>query len=166
MAFLVSKRLVDAEISQLPGTKGLNGEFSEQAYRQFLSQQQLTDATVRELVSANLLPTAHANTGRNRRSHSRRISRRPYASMLMEAREGDAAIVPVTAFSAGLKPTDADLQAFYSANRARYMIPEQRVLRIARLGPAQVAGIVPSDQRSRLITIPTRHSSRRRKRAA
>jgi peptidyl-prolyl cis-trans isomerase D len=52
----------------------------------------------------------------------------------------------VTAFSAGLKPTDADLQSYYSANRARYMIPEQRTLRIARIGPAQVAGIVASDQ--------------------
>ena len=53
--FLVSKRLIDAEISQIPGTKGLNGEFSEQAYLQFLSQQQLTDAAVRQYVSADLL---------------------------------------------------------------------------------------------------------------
>jgi peptidyl-prolyl cis-trans isomerase D len=143
--FLVSKRLVDAEISQLPGTKGLNGEFSEQAYRQFLSQQQLTDATVRELVSANLLQRLMLTPVATDVRIPVGIAT-PYASMLMEAREGDAAIVPVTAFSAGLKPTDADLQAFYSANRARYMIPEQRVLRIARLGPAQVAGIVPSDQ--------------------
>ena len=61
--------------------------------------------------------------------------------MLLEAREGDVAIVPVDAVPAGLKPTDADLQRYYAANRNRYMVPEQRVLRIARIGPEQVAGV-------------------------
>ena len=32
--FPLSKRLVDAEIAQIPQTKGLNGKFSEQAYQQ------------------------------------------------------------------------------------------------------------------------------------
>src|SRR4051812_16862958 len=31
----ISKRLVDAEIIKLPGTKGLNGQFSDQAYQSF-----------------------------------------------------------------------------------------------------------------------------------
>ena len=70
----------------------------------------------------------------------------PYASMMLEAREGEVAIVPLAAFRAGLNPTDADLQGFYQANRNRYMIPEQRVLRIARIGPEQVAGVTASDQ--------------------
>ena len=35
-SFPLSKRLIDAEIAQLPQTKGLNGKFSEQAYQQFL----------------------------------------------------------------------------------------------------------------------------------
>jgi peptidyl-prolyl cis-trans isomerase D len=54
-------------------------------------------------------------------------------------------VIPIAAFRGGLKPTDADLQHYYAANRARYMIPEQRVLRIARIGPAQVAGLTASD---------------------
>jgi peptidyl-prolyl cis-trans isomerase D len=70
----------------------------------------------------------------------------PYAAMLLESREGQAAAVPVEAFRAGLKPTDAQLQQYYAANRARYMIPEQRVLRFARIGPDQVANVSASDQ--------------------
>ena len=66
--------------------------------------------------------------------------------MLLEARQGDVAIVPVTAFRAGLNPTDADLQRFYAANRNRYMVPEQRVLRFARIGPEQVAGVTATEQ--------------------
>ncbi len=143
--FPLSKRLVDAEIAQIPQTKGLNGQFSEQAYQAFLAQQRLTDSQVREVLAGGLLekfmltPVA-ANA---------RVSvgmATPYASMLLEAREGEAAAIPLGAFRAGLKPTDGDLQQFYSANRNRYMVPEQRVIRIARIGPDQVAGITASDK--------------------
>ena len=68
----------------------------------------------------------------------------PYASMLLEAREGEAAVVPVAAFRRGLNPTDADLQQYYAANRARYTVPEQRVIRIAMIGPEQVASVAAS----------------------
>ena len=143
--FGLSKRLIDAEIAQIPGTKGLNGEFSEQAYQQFLQQQHLTDGGVRQIISGDLLQrlmitpiVANARVPVGMAS--------PYASLLLEAREGDAAIVPADAFKAGLKPTDAQVQQYYTANRSRYMIPEQRALRIARIGPEQVANVTASDQ--------------------
>ena len=143
--FPLSKRLVDAEIAQIPQTKGAGGEFSEQAYQAFLSQQRLTDAQVREVLAGGLLerymltPVA-ANA---------RVSvgmATPYASMLLESREGEAAAIPLGAFRAGLNPTDAELQQYYSANRNRYMVPEQRVLRIARIGPDQAGNVAASDQ--------------------
>src|SRR4030095_6713059 len=64
----------------------------------------------------------------------------------LEEREGEAAVVPLTAFTAGLKPTEQDLQRYYAANRARYMVPEQRVVRFARIGPEQVASVAATDQ--------------------
>lgn len=143
--FPLSKRLIDAEIAQIPQTKGLNGQFSEQAYQAFLAQQRLTDAQVREVLAGGLLqrflltPVA-ANA---------RVSvgmATPYASMLLEAREGEAAVVPVAAFRGGLSPTDAELQQFYATNRNRYVVPEQRTLRIARVGAEQVANVTASDQ--------------------
>jgi len=142
--FHLSKRLVDAEIAQIPQTKGLNGQFSDQAYQAFLAQQRLTDAQVRQIITGGLLqrmlltPVA-ANA---------RVSvgmATPYASMLLESREGEAAAIPLGAFRAGLKPGDADLQKFYVASRARYTIPEQRALRIARIGP-DVPGVATSEQ--------------------
>ncbi len=71
---------------------------------------------------------------------------RPYASILLEAREGDVAFVPTEAFRAGLNPTPADIQRFYAANQRRYMLPEQRVLRVAKIGPEQVANVQPSEK--------------------
>ena len=127
------------------GTKGLNGKFSDQAYQQFLAQQRLTDAEVRQIIAGGLLQRLLLTpVATNARVSVGMAS--PYASMLLESREGEAAAVPVDAFRAGLKPTDADLQRYYAANRNRYMVPEQRVLRIARIGPEQVAGVTASDQ--------------------
>ncbi|HEX8841838.1 MAG TPA: peptidyl-prolyl cis-trans isomerase, partial [Sphingomicrobium sp.] len=143
--FRLSKRLVDAEITQIPGTRGLNGKFSEQAYQAFLQQQRLTDAQVREIIGGNLLQRIMFTPI----SAIPRIPvgvARPYASMMLEARQGEAAAIPVDAFKAGLNPTDADLQRFYAANRNRYMVPEQRVIRIARIGPEQAANVTASDQ--------------------
>ena len=143
--FPISKRLVDAEISELPGVRGLNGQPSVQGYQSFLAQNQLTDRQVRDLLSAEIagrylvLPV----------SAEARVPvgvATPYASMLLEAREGEAAVVPFTAFSAGLKPSDADLQRYYAANRARYTVPEQRVIRFARIGADQVPGASATDQ--------------------
>ena len=143
--FPLSKRLVDAEISQIPQTKGLNGQFSEQAYQSFLAQQRISDSEVRQILAGGLLQRYLLTpVAANARVTAGMAT--PYASMLLESREGEAAAVPLGAFRAGLKPTDADLQQYYTANRSRYMVPEQRALRIARIGPEQVANVTASDQ--------------------
>lgn len=142
----VSKRLIDAEIVKIPGTRGLDGKFSETAYAAFLQQQRLTDNEVREILGSTLtsrllLAPAAANA---------RIPvgvATPYASMLLEAREAEVAMIPVELFAAGIpQASDADLQAFYKENSVRYMVPEQRVLDIAQIGPDQVAKVAATDQ--------------------
>ena len=143
--FPLSKRLVDAEIAQIPGTRGLNGQVSEQAYQSFLARERLSDAQVRQILAGGLLGRLLLTPV----ATNARISvgmAKPYASMLLEARQGEAALIPLEPFKAGLRPSEAQLQQFYAANRARYTIPEQRVLRIARIGPEQVANVTASDQ--------------------
>jgi peptidyl-prolyl cis-trans isomerase D len=142
---VLSKRLIDAEIANIPGTRGLDGKFSDAAYQSFLAQQRLTDQEVRRLISTAMLQrmllTPVASNARVPVGMAT-----PYASMLLEARQGEVATVPISAFRAGLNPTDADLQRYYAANRNRYMVPEQRVLRFARIGPEQVANVTATDQ--------------------
>ena len=143
--FPLSKRLIDAEIAQLPGTKGLNGQVTEQSYQQWLSQNRMTDQQVRRILSGGLLQRLLLTpVATNARVPVGMAT--PYASMLLEQREGEAAIVPLEAFKAGLNASDAQLQQYYAANRARYTVPEQRTVRIARIGPEQVAGVSASDQ--------------------
>lgn len=143
--FPLSKRLIDAEIAQIPATKGPGGQFSDQAYQAFLAQQHLTDAQVRDVLAAGLLERLMLTPVATNARVSAGMAT-PYAAMLLESREGEAAAIPAAAFAAGLKPTDADLQQFYKNNRNRYMVPEQRELRIAQIGPAQVANVTASDQ--------------------
>ena len=143
--FHLSKRLVDAEIAQIPAAKGLNGQFSDQAYQQFLAKERLTDAQVRELVAGSLLQRLMLTPV----AANARVSvgmARPYASMMLEERQGDAVAIPLDPFKAGLNPTDADVQQFYAANRNRYMVPEQRSLRMATIGPEQVANASATPQ--------------------
>ena len=143
--FHLSKRLIDAEIAQIPQTRGLNGQFSEQNYQAFLSQQRLTDAQVRQLLSSGLLQRLLIGpVAANARVPVGVAT--PYASMMLEAREGEAATIPVDLFKAGLNPSANDLQTYYAGNRARYTVPEQRVIRIARIGSEQVANVTASDQ--------------------
>lgn len=144
--FPISKRLVDAEIAQIPAAKGINGQLTDQSYQAFLQQQRLTDAQVRNIISVGLLQRLLvAPVATNARVSVGMAT--PYATMLLEQREGEATIVPAEAFKTGLKPTSAQLQQFYATNRTvRYMVPEQRAVRIARIGPEQVASVTASDQ--------------------
>ena len=141
---MISRKLVDAEIASLPQTRGLDGKFSQDAYTQFLTQQRLTDATVRRLFEGDLarrliLGPIAANV---------RVPvgiATPYASMLLEERRGELVLVDTAQFRAGLAPSASDLQTYYAQNKPRYTVPEQRVLRIAAIGPEQVAGVTPSE---------------------
>ena len=142
---IASRRLVDAEIARIPGTRGLDGKFSEQAYRAFLQQQRMTDQELRQLLTSGLLQRLMLTPVAGNARMPLGVAT-PYASMLLEAREGEVQLVPTDAFRGGLNPTEADLQRFYAENKARYTVPEQRVLRIASIGPEQVASIAASDK--------------------
>jgi peptidyl-prolyl cis-trans isomerase D len=142
--FPLSKRLIDAEIAQIPAAKGLNGQFSQQSYQQFLASQRLSDQEVRQVLAGGLLERLLLTPVATNARVSVGMAR-PYASMLLETREGEGAAIPTSAFRAGLKPTDAQVRQFYTANRNRYMVPEQRALRLARIGPDQVSGLTASD---------------------
>jgi peptidyl-prolyl cis-trans isomerase D len=142
--FILSKRLIDGEIASLPQTKGLDGKFSEVAYAQFLQQQQLTDADVRRLLQVAITQRLVLAPAAVEAKVPVGIAR-PYAAMLLEQREGQLALVPIDQFKAGLNPSDGDLQSFYAQNRPRYMVAEQRVLRLAKIGPETVANVAPSD---------------------
>lgn len=135
-------RLVDSELLQVPGFRGADGEFDQDAFRAAIAQRGLTEAAVREDLATGLLarqlltpigfsPVMPESFGRR------------YASLLRERREGSIALLPSAAFAPQGAPTNAQLQAYYRANDDDYIRPERRVIRFASFG-AEALGTLPA----------------------
>jgi len=142
---VVSKRSVDGQIASLPGLRGPTGQFDQAVYEQVLAQRRLTDAQVRGDIAREIAAQRLIAPQQGAGFVPRQVAL-PYASLLLERRAGEIVSVPNSAVPAGPAPTDAEVQRFYAANRARYTVPERRVVRYALMTPTQVAAqAVPSD---------------------
>ncbi|MFM7027403.1 MAG: SurA N-terminal domain-containing protein [Chakrabartia sp.] len=134
----VSDKLGDAEIASRTEFQGPTGKFDESRYRQLLANNGVTEAQFRADVDQQialrhlLLPVTASAVPPNDLV-------RPYAAMLLDRRFGTALDFGTAAFAAGPAPDAAQLTAFYNANKARYTVPEQRVLRYAEIDTSMVA---------------------------
>jgi len=141
----VSKRSIDGELASIPGLQAANGSFDMATYQRLLSERHLTDPQVRSDIAQQIIterltmPTIGASQVPVKLGL-------PYASLLLEKRSGEVAFVPASAMGSGPAPTDAELQAFYSRNTARYTVPERRIVRYALVTPDAVkAKATPTD---------------------
>ncbi|QXT36505.1 SurA N-terminal domain-containing protein [Sphingomonas sanguinis] len=142
---VVSRRLVDGQIASIPAFRGPNGQFDPALYQQLLAQRKMTDAQVRTDIERSTfaqqltIPTIGATQFATQMAL-------PYASLLLEKRQGEVGYIPTRLVPAGAAPSDADIQTFYNRNVQRYTLPERRVVRYAVVNPAAVAAqSVPSD---------------------
>jgi len=141
----VSKRMVDAQIAQIPAFHDATGKFDQNVFRQLLTSQRLSEkelrADIEQEMTGRLIVTP-ATLGA-RLTDSLVL---PYASLLLEAREGRIAAIPAAAFPGADKPTDAQLADFYKKNADRYTVPEQRRLRYAVVDAERfAAAAAPTD---------------------
>ncbi|KKW92216.1 peptidylprolyl isomerase [Sphingobium chungbukense] len=126
----ISKRLVDAQIAQIPAFQDAAGNFSQENFRQLLMRERITEQALRDDISREILERQMlAPLGLGVKLSDSMVL--PYASLLLEARQGTIAAVPASAFKDIKDPTDAQLNDFYKSNAARYTIPEQRRIRYA-----------------------------------
>lgn len=126
----ISKRLVDAQIAQIPAFQDAAGRFSQENFRQLLLRERITEQALREDITREILERQMlAPLGLGVKLPNSVIL--PYASLLLEARQGTIAAVPATAFADIKDPTDAQLTTYYQQNAGRFTIPEQRRIRYA-----------------------------------
>jgi peptidyl-prolyl cis-trans isomerase D len=133
-----SRQMIDRDIASIPEFHDLTGRFDDATFRQILQQENLTEQQLREDFATRLLqrqllgPVA-------RSVHVPDAIANQYASLLLESRTGIVGAVPSAAMGAGAEPSEAELSAFYRSSRARYTIPERRVIRYAVFGAENVA---------------------------
>lgn len=130
--------LLNSEILAIPAFRGPDGNFSDEVYRAAIGQQGLTDAQVRLdlgqgiLAQQLLVPSAFGA-----KMPDKMVSQ--YASLLKERRTGTIGIVPSALYEPASGPSKAQIQAYYTANRADYIRPERRVIRFATFDASAVA---------------------------
>ncbi len=133
-----SKRLIDAEILNIPAFRGPTGQFDRNVFLGILGQQRLTEEGVRSDIGREKIATMISVPV----SAALRVPAglaSPYASALLELRQGQVATIPNGAMPAGKPATGAEIQAYYKANSARYTAPETRSLRFARFDRTRFA---------------------------
>lgn len=134
----VSKRLIDGEIASIPAFNGPNGKFDRTTFLNQLSQRKITEKQLRDDIAADLytrqmlLPVAGA-------ARMPGGVARHYAALSLESRSGLVGFVPSAAMAGGTPPTQAEIDAYYKQNIARYTVPERRVIRYAPFGRAMLA---------------------------
>lgn len=136
--FAVSKRMIDAQIAEMPGFRGVTGQFDENVMRNLLAQARMSERDLRtgiagDMLRNQILKPAAAVAALPVKAAS------PYAALLVEQRIGSIGIIPLDAVADRRLPNEAEIAAAYKANIAAYTRPEARILRYALFGPEQVA---------------------------
>lgn len=138
-------RLVDSEIVQIPAFRGPDGRFSQDAYRQTLAQQGLSDRTVREDLAQGLVARQVLVPAAFGARVPKALAQR-YASLSEERRRGEIVLIPSAAFAPKAPPANEALAAFYNANRGSYTLPERRVIRYAAFGEEALKQVAPPSE--------------------
>ena len=140
----ISDRAVDGQIADIEAFR-VNGKFDQATFKRILAEQRISERELRTdlrggLIRRQLLvPVAVA-------AQVPRGLAEPYAALLLEKRSGQIAMIPVSAVPAPPALTDAQIKAYYDANKARYTLPERRGFRYAMIDrEAIAAGVSVSD---------------------
>jgi peptidyl-prolyl cis-trans isomerase D len=130
----VSKKLIDGDIASNPAFLGIDGKFSQKTFEDVLGQNRISPAFFRD----GLTRERYGNWLINRGTIGSQMPQGvvlPYASLLLERRAGTVGLIQSIAMDPGPDPTDQQLNAYYTSNRARYLVPERRIVRYAVVRP-------------------------------
>lgn len=128
---VASRKLVDGAIASISAFNGPNGAFDRDTFLRILDQNKTNESQVRadfarDAINKMLITPA---SGGARVPASLVL---PYASLMLETRQGQIGIVPSVAFASNTPPSDAELAEFYKRNAPRYTVPERRVIKLAQ----------------------------------
>ena len=141
----VSDRLVDSELTQIPGFQGVDGKFDQTVFRQALAQQRISEASLRSDIRKNLIAQELVVPAQFGTVMPQFVAKR-YAALLGETRSGSVIALPSPLFAPDKAPTDAELAAYYKEHVAQFVRPERRTIRYALVKAEAIpAAAAPTD---------------------
>ncbi|MFD2136093.1 SurA N-terminal domain-containing protein [Novosphingobium resinovorum] len=142
---VLSDRLVDSELTQIPAFQGVDGKFDQNVFRQALAQQGLSEQALREDIRKNMIAQELVVPAQIGSVMSEYAAKR-YASLLSETRSGTVVALPSLLFAPDKQPTQAELTTFYKAHTGQFVRPERRTIRYALVSADKIpAPAAPTD---------------------
>lgn len=135
--FGIDKAVIDRVIATNPSFAGITGNFDQATFEGRLRQMGTTERDLRQDLENAAIARQLLGPFATVRNVPENVAL-PYAALLLETREGQATFIPAARYRPTGNPTDAQLQAFYRSQRARYMVPERRALRFALLDESAI----------------------------
>ncbi len=135
---IVSQRMVDREIVNIPAFRNFAGQFDDTTFRQALRAQNITEPQLREDIARSLMQRQLLGPVALGARAPEGVARE-YANLLLERRTGTIGVIPAELLAEGINPSAQEIQAFYTRNSGRFTIPERRVVRYAVISPDRVA---------------------------
>jgi peptidyl-prolyl cis-trans isomerase D len=126
----VSDKAINQEILKIPGAKGPDGKFDQAAFNSFLAQIKLTEKMVRDDYRQNFFARQLLSPAGPGAKAPLNMAL-PYASLDLERRSGEVAVIPALSFMPKEPPSDAVISQYYKANATRYTVPEKRAINYA-----------------------------------
>ncbi len=142
---IASRKLVDGAIASIPAFNGPNGQFDRTTFLNILSQRRIPEAQLREdfgreaITKMLLIPVAGG-------ARAPTTLVQPYATLMLETRQGQIGFVPTLAFASNGPLSESDVSDYYRRNIARYTVPERRTIKLAQFDRTRfAASAVPSE---------------------
>ncbi|ALH80220.1 peptidylprolyl isomerase [Sphingopyxis macrogoltabida] len=128
LGFGVSKRLIDAQIAD--AFSGVSGSFDQKRYEAYLAESGLNENQIRGEIETLLLSQQLAKPIGGIPAVAPGMAK-PYAVLPLEQRHGQATFIPASPFAPTADPGDAVLQKYLAQHKARFTVPERRVIQYA-----------------------------------
>ncbi|NJC07371.1 peptidylprolyl isomerase [Polymorphobacter fuscus] len=138
---VASDRAIGAVIAGIPAFQ-VGGKFDDATYRRILGEQRMSDRELRTSIAGDILRKQLLTPVTGALGVPAGMAE-PYARLMVDTHRGAVAMVPLAATA---PPTDAEVAAYYDANKLRFTVPERRSFRYAFIDRDSIAaGVKVSD---------------------
>ena len=142
---VASRKLVDGAIASIAAFNGPNGQFDRSTFLNILAQRRIPENQLRadfgrEAITKMLLVPVAGGA----RAPTTLVQ--PYATLMLETRQGQIGVVPSAAFASNTPLPDVEVVDYYKRNIARYTVPERRMIKLAQFDRSRfAASAVPTE---------------------